>query len=525
MASDQERLEAAVKSGMKDQVSQILSSATDINVSAAYELAVYNAQHELIKVIGADSRFKPAPVLQTPTEILLSGRKILNSENLIACHLGSFDLRNDTKQVSVEGLEDFKLKIHSKQGKPVSIDLHPVEILFTDFKDKVSSYFYFLTENVGQTVIEFDFLVGGKVCAKAVQKLNTTPDSLWNEKKPIGGRLEVPVYTFDMGIIGNVTLEYTVVKPCVGGTDERDPFGGSKTVLVGHRGAGANRKINIEGKSRLQLGENTVQSLIKGGEFGAEFVEFDVQLTQDHIPVIYHDFTTTEWGVHNPVSNIKFNDFVGNRPKLSRRNSSSNFNKNVEMATIKPNGAGTIQSAFCSLLQVFQKVPLKTGFNIEVKYPNLEEAQDETLNNAEINTFCDEILKVVFRNAGKRKLYFSSFHPEMCLLLRMKQKKYPVFYLTVAGAQKYYDVRLNSLADAVQVALDFKLDGVVTYCGPLIDCPALIKKIQNLGLNILSYGGKNNNIEDARIQVNAGINGIIVDNVPDIFRVINQQKE
>ncbi|KAJ3314073.1 Glycerophosphocholine phosphodiesterase [Boothiomyces sp. JEL0838] len=478
---------------MKDRVSQILSSATDINVSAAYELAVYNAQHELIKVIGADSRFKPAPVLQSPTEILLSGRKILNSENLIACHLGSFDLRNDTKQVSVEGLEDFKLKIHSKQGKPVNIDLHPVEILFTDFKDKVSSYFYFLTENVGQTVIEFDFLVGGKVYARAVQKLNTTPDSLWNEKKPIGGRLEVPVYTFDMGIIGNVTLEYTVVKPCVGGTDERDPFGGSKTVLVGHRGAGANRKINIEGKSRLQLGENTVQSLIKGGEFGAEFVEFDVQLTQDHIPVIYHDFTTTEWGVHNPVSNIKFNDFVGNRPKLSRRNSSSNLNKNVEMATIKPNGA--------------------------------EEAQDETLNNAEINTFCDEILKVVFKNAGKRKLYFSSFHPEMCLLLRMKQKKYPVFYLTVAGAQKYYDVRLNSLADAVQVALDFKLDGVVTYCGPLIDCPALIKKIQTLGLNILSYGGKNNNIEDARIQVNAGINGIIVDNVPDIFRVINQQKE
>ncbi|KAJ3323554.1 Glycerophosphocholine phosphodiesterase [Boothiomyces sp. JEL0866] len=524
MASDQERLEAAVKAGIKSKVFEVLSSSKTIDVGAAYELAVYNGHDELIKILREDSRRICNPAVHSPTQIILSDRKILKSETLLACHLGSFDLRMETKQVAIEEVGKFTLKVHSKNASAVDINLDTVEITLADFNDKVSSYFYFLTNNMTQTVIEFDFIVGEKLVAKGVQKLNTTPDSLWNENKPIGGRLEVPVYSLEMGIIGNITFEFTVVKPFIGGDEGARIFGGSKTVLVGHRGAGANRKINVEGKSRLQLGENTIDSLIKGGEFGAEFVEFDVQLTQDHVPVIYHDFTTTEWGVHSPLSSIRYSDFVGQRPKITRRNSVSNINKNVEMGTIIPNGAGTIQSAFCSLLQVFQKVPAKTGFNIEVKYPNLEEAEDETLFNAEINTFCDEILKVVLQNAGTRKVYFSSFHPEMCLLLRMKQKRYPVFYLTVAGAKKFYDIRLNSLADAVQVAQDFRLDGVVTYCGPLVDCPNLIKKIQKLGLNILSYGGKNNNIEDARIQVNGGINGIIVDNVPDIYRLIHQNK-
>ncbi|KAJ3275111.1 Glycerophosphocholine phosphodiesterase [Terramyces sp. JEL0728] len=479
-----------------------MRTGSNFDVAAAYELAVYYAHHDLAVILSADPRFKPNQVIQKPTEIILSGRKILETDILVAGHLGSFDLRSETKQVSVEGLEDFNIRIHSKQARPVCVDLAPTEIVLDDFNSKVSFSFYLLTSNVAQSVIEFDFVVDNKVRAKAVQKLNTTPESLWHENKPLGGRLEIPVYSFEMGIIGNITFEYTIVKPFLHADDGGAKFGGNKTVLVGHRGAGANRKINVDGKSRLQLGENTVESLIKGGEFGADFVEFDVQLTQD--------LTTTEFGVHSQVSNISYNDFVSYRPKISRRNSDSHFSKHAQMDVIKPNGP------------VFQKVPLKTGFNIEVKYPNLEEAQEETLYHAEINTFCDEILQVVFKNAGNRKVYFSSFHPEMCLLLKLKQKKYPVFYLTVAGAKMYYDVRLNSLAEAVKVAQDFKLDGVVTYCGPLIECPGLIKKIQNLGLNILSYGGKNNSTEDAKVQVDAGINGIIVDNVPDIYRVINQ---
>lgn len=36
--------------------------------------------------------------------------------------------------------------------------------------------------------------------------------------------------------------------------------------------------------------ENTIASLKEAANNGADFVEFDVQLTKDLIPIIYHDF-------------------------------------------------------------------------------------------------------------------------------------------------------------------------------------------------------------------------------------------
>ena len=36
--------------------------------------------------------------------------------------------------------------------------------------------------------------------------------------------------------------------------------------------------------------ENTISSLKLAGEHGADYVEFDVQLTKDNIPIVYHNF-------------------------------------------------------------------------------------------------------------------------------------------------------------------------------------------------------------------------------------------
>lgn len=42
--------------------------------------------------------------------------------------------------------------------------------------------------------------------------------------------------------------------------------------------------------SCAEVRENTIASLKKAASFGADFVEFDVQLSKDLVPVIYHDF-------------------------------------------------------------------------------------------------------------------------------------------------------------------------------------------------------------------------------------------
>lgn len=39
-----------------------------------------------------------------------------------------------------------------------------------------------------------------------------------------------------------------------------------------------------------EVRENTIASLKTAIAHGADFVEFDVQLSKDHIPIIYHDF-------------------------------------------------------------------------------------------------------------------------------------------------------------------------------------------------------------------------------------------
>lgn len=55
---------------------------------------------------------------------------------------------------------------------------------------------------------------------------------------------------------------------------------------VGHRGSGTSFKAN----DGTVIRENTIASLKKAAAHGADMVEFDVQLSKDLVPVIYHDF-------------------------------------------------------------------------------------------------------------------------------------------------------------------------------------------------------------------------------------------
>lgn len=55
---------------------------------------------------------------------------------------------------------------------------------------------------------------------------------------------------------------------------------------VGHRGSGN----SFKSPEQETIRENTIASLKKAASHGADFVEFDVQLSKDLVPVIYHDF-------------------------------------------------------------------------------------------------------------------------------------------------------------------------------------------------------------------------------------------
>ncbi|KAK8126505.1 uncharacterized protein PG998_002264 [Apiospora kogelbergensis] len=70
--------------------------------------------------------------------------------------------------------------------------------------------------------------------------------------------------------------------------------------VIGHRGLG----LNENELRRLQIGEHTLLSLESALDNGADFIEFDVQVTRDQVPVIYHDWAVSETGLDTPVHSL-----------------------------------------------------------------------------------------------------------------------------------------------------------------------------------------------------------------------------
>ena len=132
----------------------------------------------------------------------------------------------------------------------------------------------------------------------------------------------------------------------------------------------------------------------------------------------------------------------------------------------------------------------------------LFEAHDwgmETLA-VEANHLVDSTLDRVYRLAGKRTVFFSSFSPEVCILLSNKQDIYPVFFLTESGHIPSSDARADSLQEAIWFAKSWRLAGVISRSEPLVTSPQLIQYVKDAGLVCVSWGGLNDVPEHAKVN-------------------------
>ena len=163
-------------------------------------------------------------------------------------------------------------------------------------------------------------------------------------------------------------------------------------------------------------------------------------------------------------------------------------------------------------------MPKKIGFNIEVKFPSLDEVEKDALSLIDLNVFVDQVLKCIYENAGDRSIILSSFHPETCLMLNMKQPNYPVFFLTEAGTTQISDIRCNSLQEAIRFAKFADLLGIVSVSDPIIAAPNLVKVVKQNGLLLFSYGQLNNIVENVQLQRDYGVDAVIVDRILPIAK-------
>ncbi|ELR13293.1 glycerophosphodiester phosphodiesterase family protein [Acanthamoeba castellanii str. Neff] len=423
-------------------------------------------------------------------------------------------------------LRPHKLVFSSKDPNIVAKSV----FLDDDARDELKEH-TFHTGGFSSLHLYVDFFVAGSTTK--VGRAIITPALL----RDLIGTAAIPIVSPELEEVGIFAFEYLIVKPFehenLSDVLARTYWKSTKFVDVGHRGCGANRAVSKSGKKTV-VSENTLLSFVRAGQLGRGAVEFDVQLSKDGVPVIFHDFLVPvdERGHYKvPVYSLtlqKFKELAkcshswskdasGAVPYPARKGGqhSSSKAKQVEPSeepTLFPSAAEKhklmrkrnslghvyhegdenrphtpLQDSFATLEEVFDIVPLSTGFNIEIKYPTIEQlAKGKVALYPERNQIVDAVLK------GGSKL---------CL-----------------------DHRRNSVPQAIRFAKSGRFS-------PLLNAPELIKLVKSSGLLLATYGSPNkacdpgqrnptthnatcsNEQEYVRLQEEMGVDAVISDHL------------
>ena len=495
-----------------------------------------------------------APPVSEPIKTF--GHRYLTKETMVLVSLGSMDMRKPTQVVNLDRIP--LASAHSTQldtalsvvvsatgaiGEPSITDL-PVQ-------DNISTEpIVFTTADATKVKLLFDIVPtyagnNSQIVGRGVALLSSVKPSVGSQRITLQGDVSVPIIAANtLEVIGSVNFNFLIITPFTHPNmtiNENQTYWKSmtSTMVIGHRGLGK----NVPARRSLQLGENTIQSFIAAANLGASYVEFDVQLTKDHVPVIYHDFLVSETGIDAPVHTLTLEQFLhvnDSRDACISRPSSPSFDdrnlqemkgtdsrrhRSMSLGYGKRNGTNDmsermkhtrdfkekgfkgnsrgnfIQAPFTTLEEMFTKLPEHVGFNIEMKYPMLHESEEQEMDTyaVELNSFVDTVLTKVYDRARNRPVIFSSFNPDICLLLSFKQPSIPILFLTDAGTCPVSDVRASSLQEAVRFASRWNLLGVVCAAEPLVLCPRLVKVVKGSGLVCVSYGTMNNDEEKVKV--------------------------
>ena len=135
---------------------------------------------------------------------------------------------------------------------------------------------------------------------------------------------------------------------------------------------------------------------------------------------------------------------------------------------------------------------------VELKYPYFLHSNAPN-PHVDINTFVDTVLRVVYENIelqstlktrSRRSVIFSSFNPDICCALNLKQPNFAVFYACHCGYDAGTDVdipsasttttddtpvphrrwhgRPESIQDATRFAKNSNLFGILCEAKPLV---------------------------------------------------------
>lgn len=266
--------------------------------------------------------------------------------------------------------------------------------------------------------------------------------------------------------IGQMQVEYLIVTNPAGygqPAPRPDWLFRTKQLEAGHRGSGSGRRMDLPD----ELLENTVASFNYAHQHGADMCELDVLVSADGVPVVYHDFDVDAVAAQQSSDElgkfrVQVNEFTVKQLRDFRLLSLQD-GKGCPYTLNVPNQAET-NRPFPTLAQVLDQVDKTCGLNIEIKWPQLlESGRMEARRCREINDYVDRIINVVDKHAHDRRVVLESFDADLVIMLRMKQNRFPVIFLSQGMTdlyERYVDVRARSVRNGIYFAQAFDLAGI-----------------------------------------------------------------
>ncbi|KAH8293147.1 hypothetical protein KR044_006625 [Drosophila immigrans] len=317
---------------------------------------------------------------------------------------------------------------------------------------------------------------------------------------------------------------------------------------IGHRGTGQTYSM---GENVYR--ENTLLAFRRAHQHRADMIELDVMLTKDAQVIIYHDFVlkfaqscgqavnklldtadvlvfphemlnrnkllamgAVKCGEHLklPIQALTYEDLLMASVMRFAGNDGCNLNCEEFLQTQQP---------FMLLSDLFDeeasKLPEKLGMIIEIKWPQRDSngrwEQDGCKPGFDRNFYVDTILELVFRLAGKRRIFFSSFDADICLMVRFKQNFYPVLLQVCDHEQpvQFLDQRVSLLDNALFFAHNLEFLGLSVNTNVVLRKPMTVGQIRELRLQVLVWGTHANDAAVRDKLKRWGATGVVFDRI------------
>uniref|UniRef100_A0A183SUH2 Glycerophosphocholine phosphodiesterase n=1 Tax=Schistocephalus solidus TaxID=70667 RepID=A0A183SUH2_SCHSO len=372
------------------------------------------------------------------------------------------------------------------------------------------------------------------------------------------------------------------------------PVSPGEVLLVGHRGLGAE---TADAPRDCQWPENTLLSFLKAHQLGLPMVELDIQPMRDDSDfVLYHNFnlrttevtqsTTHQSSCGCPKYQVDlFDESKVNKrtpnlfPTLSRDDieniltethavdctHASNVHTGHEAlvisalaqtdigAPLECNRASPLARYLPLFSDMLKLVPNELALDVEVKYPvetplsafRLIHEQGQSEDSLAgygcpydyfypINKYADNLLNMLWKLGRNRRIILSSFNPDMCLALKLKQSTYPVLFISRAGLDTSDSIdwahtldprHVSALSSACWAHLA-NLDGVVLHSCCLQASPSgtdestreLLSFLSDNRLSCIPYGPGISTADYRKYAARIGLTGVCINDVVDLAK-------